>query len=202
MPRIEPVPEDQVDPDLLAQMNHLVQNGQLGSGKTDWPRILAHHPDQRVVAHRLEVIAKNGTDGGGALGTRLRELLRLANAQLVGCDACAQARYDSELGEADIACAVVGAGEDLDDRERLALAFQRRLHLDHWSIDDSTYRELGTVFTTAEIVELADTITAMMGPGRWLHTLNMLSPDEPVLAWSHTPEPSKPLPATDIGLGV
>jgi alkylhydroperoxidase family enzyme len=187
MPRIEPLPEDQIDPAVLAQMNRLVENGQLGSGKTDWPRIIAHHPDRRVVEHRLELIAKNGTDGGGTLGRRLRELLRLANAQLVGCDACAQARYDSELGEDDIACAVVGAGQDLDERERLALAFQRKLHVDHWSIDDETYRELGTVFTTGEIVELADTITAMMGPGRWLHTLDMLSSDAPVLSWSHAP---------------
>lgn len=187
MPRIEPLPEDQIDPDVLAEMNRLVETGQLGSGNTDWPRIIAHHPDPSAVRRRLEVIAKNGTDGGGALGTRLRELLRLANAQLVGCDACSRARYDPELGEDDIACAVVGAGEDLDDRERLALAFQRRLHLDHWSIDGETYRELGTVFSTAEIVELADTITAMMGPGRFLHTLDMLSSDDPVLAWSHTP---------------
>jgi alkylhydroperoxidase family enzyme len=187
VPRIEPLPENHVDPDLLAEMNRLVESGQLGSGKTDWPRIIAHHPDQAVVRRRLEVIAKNGTDGGGTLGTRLRELLRLANAQLVGCDACSQARYDSDLGEEDIACAVVGAGEDLDERERLALAFQRKLHLDHWAIDADTYRELGRVFSTAEIVELADTITSMMGPGRWLHTLDMLSAEAPVLAWSHAP---------------
>lgn len=187
MPRIEPLPEAKVDPELLERMNRLVETGQLGSGKTDWPRIIAHHPDPQVVQHRLDLIAKNGTDGGGTLGSRLRELLRLANAQLVGCDACSQARYDAEVPEADIACAVVGAGEDLDDRERLALAFQRKLHLDHWSIDAETYRELGTVFTTAEIVELADTITSIMGPGRFLHTLDMLGSDDPVLTWSHTP---------------
>ncbi|GAA1845519.1 carboxymuconolactone decarboxylase family protein [Actinomadura bangladeshensis] len=188
MPRIEPLPEEKVAPDLLAEMTRLVETGQLGSGNTAWPRIIAHHPDRGVVRHRLSVIAKNGTDGGGTLGTRLRELLRLANAQLVGCDACSRARYDSELGEEDIACAVVGAGEELSERERLALAFQRKLHLDHWSIDSGTYRELATVFTTAEIVELADTITAIMGPGRWLHTLDMLGSEEPVVPWSHTPE--------------
>lgn len=186
MPRIEPLPEDRVDPDLLAEMRRLVVTGQLGSGKTDWPRILAHHPDRSVVEQRLQLIAKNGTDGGGTLGTRLRELLRLANAQLVGCDACSQARYDSELDEADIACAVVGAGEDLDERERLALAFQRKMHLDHWSIDGDTYRELATVFSTAEIVELADTIASAMGPGRFLHSLDMLN-DDHVVSWSHTP---------------
>jgi len=64
VPRIEPLPENQVDPDLLAEMNRLVETGQLGSGKTDWPRIIAHHPDPDVVRRRLEVIAKNGTDGG------------------------------------------------------------------------------------------------------------------------------------------
>jgi alkylhydroperoxidase family enzyme len=187
VPRIEPVPEDQIDPKLLAEMRRLVASGQLGSGKTDWPRILAHHPDRSVVEHRLSLIAKNGTDGGGTLGIRLRELLRLANAQLVGCDACSQARYDSDLDEADISCAVVGAGEDLDDRERLALAFQRKMHLDHWSIDTETYRELAAVFSTAEIVELADTIATAMGPGRFLHSLDMLS-DDHVVPWSHTPD--------------
>lgn len=190
MPRIEPLPEAQVDPAVLAEMRRLVETGQLGSGKTDWPRIMAHHPDPSVVRHRLEVIAKNGTDAEGALGARLRELLRLANAQLVGCDACSRARYDSELSEDDITCAVVGAGEDLDERERLALAFQRKLHVDHWSIDAETYRELGTVFSTAEVVELADTIASMMGPGRWLHTLDMLGDDDPVLSWSHTATPA------------
>lgn len=192
MPRIEPLPEDKVDPELMAEMTRLVESGQLGSGNTTWPRIIAHHPDPDVVRGRLNIIAKNGTDGGGTLGSRLRELLRLANAQLVGCDACSQARYDSEVAEDAIACAVVGAGEELSERERLALAFQRKLHLDHWSIDGETYRELATVFTTAEIVELGDTITAMMGPGRWLHTLDMLSSEEPVVPWSHTPEGPRP----------
>lgn len=193
MPRIEPLPEDQIAPELVAEMRRLVASGQLGSGKTDWPRILAHHPDRSVVEHRLSLIAKNGTDGGGTLGTRLRELLRLANAQLVGCDACSQARYDSDLDEADISCAVVGAGEDLDDRERLALAFQRKMHVDHWSIDADTYRELATVFSTAEIVELADSIASMMGPGRFLHSLDMLNEDY-VVSWSHSPA-TQPTPA-------
>jgi alkylhydroperoxidase family enzyme len=187
MPRVEPLPEDRVEPELLRQMNELVASGQLGSGNTNWPRILAHHPDQSVVRRHLAGISKNGTDGGGRLGTRLRELLRLANAQLVGCDACSQARYDSDLDESSISCAIVGAGEDLNEREQAALAFQRKLHLDHWSIDDDTYRELAKVFSTAEIVELADTITSIMGSGRFLHTLNMLSDHGPVVAWDHQP---------------
>ena len=199
MPRIEPLPEEELDAAILVRMNHLVATGKLGSGNTNWPRIIAHHPDKSVVEHRLDLIAKNGTDGGGKLGARLRELLRLANAQLVGCDACSQARYDSELGEDAIACAVVGAGQELDDRERLALAFQRKLHTDHWSIDDDTYRELGTVFSTAEIVELADTIAAMIGPGRLLHTLNMLSTDAPVVSWDHQPSAMEVLPMTLTG---
>ncbi|WP_143030097.1 carboxymuconolactone decarboxylase family protein [Pseudonocardia oroxyli] len=169
-------------------MNRLVESGQLGSGNTAWPRIIAHHPDPELVQVRLSHIANNGTDGGGTLGARLRELLRLANAQLVGCDACSQARYDSELAEEAIACAVVGAGEELSERERLALAFQRKMHLDHWSIDSETYRQLATVFTTAEIVELGDAIATGMGHGRWLHTLDMLSSGEPVVPWSHTPD--------------
>lgn len=187
MPRLEPMPEDRIEPELLARMNELVATGQLGSGNTNWPRILAHHPDPAVVQRHLTSISKNGTDGGGLLGARLRELLRLANAQLVGCDACSQARYDSDLEESAIACAIVGAGEDLTERERVALQFQRQLHVDHWSIDDETYRRLATVFSTAEIVELADAITSIMGSGRWLHTLEMLSDRAPVVAWDHRP---------------
>lgn len=187
VPRIEPLPESQTDPHLLAQMNDLVHSGQLGSGTTVWPRILALHPDSRVVRQHLDLIATNGTDAAGTLGARLRELLRLGNAQLVGCDACAEARYAPELDESAIACAIVGAGEELTDRERLALAFQRKFHLDHWSIDDETYRELGTVFSTVEIIELVDTISSGIGSGRFLHTLNMLSGAPPVLAWDHKP---------------
>lgn len=181
------MPEDRVDPAILAQMNDLVASGQIGSGKTDWLRILAHHPDPAVVEQHLVLNAKNGKDGGGLLGSELRELLRLANAQLVGCDACSQARYQPELAEDTVACAVVGAGEDLSDRERVALAFQRQLHLDHWSIDDNTYRGLAEVFSTAEVVELTVHITTLMGSGRWLHTLQMLSDAEPIVAWDHTP---------------
>lgn len=187
MPRLEPLPEDRIEPDLLDQMNALVASGQLGSGNTNWPRILAHHPDKSVVRRHLAGIAKNGTDGGGQLGSRLRELLRLSNAQLVGCDACSQARYDSEIDESAISCAIVGAGEELTEREQAALAFQRKLHLDHWSIDDDTYRDLAKVFSASEIVELADTITSIMGSGRFLHTLEMLSDREPVVAWDHQP---------------
>ncbi len=188
MPRIEPMPEDRIEPELLARMNELVATGQLGSGKTDWLRILAHHPDPAVVEHHMAVISKNGTDGGGLLGSELRELLRLANAQLAGCDACSQARYEPELGEEAIACAVVGAGEELSERERVALAFQRQFHLDHWSIDASTYRGLAEVFSTAEIVELAVHISGLIGSTRWLHTLQMLSDEAPVVAWDHVPE--------------
>jgi alkylhydroperoxidase family enzyme len=191
MPRLEPLPEQHVEPDLLARMNEMVQSGQLGSGTTTWPRILAHHPDRSVVERHLSGISKNGTDGGGLLGARLRELLRLSNAQLVGCDACSQARYDSDLEESTISCAIVGAGEDLTERERLALAFQRQLHFDHWSIDDETYRQLGTVFSTAEIVELADAITSIMGSGRFLHTLDMLRDRPPVVAWDHEPSSAR-----------
>lgn len=187
MPRLEPKPAEHIDADLLARMNDLVASGQLGSGNTNWPRILALHPDPTVVEHHLEAIAKNGTDGGGLLGSRLRELLRLANAQLVGCDACSQARYASDVDESAVACAIVGAGEELTERERLALDFQRKLHFDHWSIDDETYRQLATVFSAAEIVELAETITRIMGSGRWLHTLDMLRRDDPVVAWDHQP---------------
>ena len=188
MPRIEPIPEEMVDPALLARMDELVASGRLGSGTTVWPRVLLHHPDGEILEHHLRVIEQNGSGGHGTLAPELRELLRLANAQLVGCDACAEARYDDSLGEDQIACAVVGAGQDLGDRERLALAFQRKMHLDHWSIDDETFRELGTVFSTSEIVELAAFVTTLLGAGRFLHTLDMLRTEPPVIEWDHRPQ--------------
>jgi hypothetical protein len=55
------------------------------------------------------------------------------------------------------------ATSQLTEQERLAVQFLDLLSADHHAIDDEFYRELGQVFTAAQIVELGFTCANTMG---------------------------------------
>ncbi len=59
------------------------------------------------------------------------------------------------------------------------------LSADHHAIDDEVYRELGTVFTAAQIVELGFTCANTMGLHRFIHTLDVFGTSPPVIAYDH-----------------
>ena len=118
------------------------------------------------------------------LGGRLLELLRIRSGQLGGCEPCMGSRKNATITDDDVACLINPAlRPDLDERERRALAFLDLLSNDHWAIDDDVYRGLGEVFTTAEIVELGQTCGGMIGLHRFLHTLDPLGDEAPVIAY-------------------
>jgi alkylhydroperoxidase family enzyme len=175
MPRIEPVPMDQIEPDLRQVLENVVTSGQAAS--TDFYQILAYHPP--TLRQRL---AKPPTSHGeGLLGPRLTELLRLRSAQLGGCEKCAGVVYGDVIDEHDAACMLAGDDGSFTERERLALEYMTLMHTDHHRIDGDMYAKLHTEFTTAEVIELAIYCSTAVGAHRFVHTLDLLGTEPPAI---------------------
>jgi alkylhydroperoxidase family enzyme len=178
--RIEPVPYEDLQPDLRKRFDAGVAEGRY---TTTLPlQVYAHataHATALDESYRL-------TFRQGVLGDRLQELLRLRSAQLNGCAPCAGSRKESSVAEDDVACMVSGGGT-LDERERRALRFLEQMCDDHFAIDDETFRSLGEVFTVPEVVELGMSCASYIGGHRWTHALDALSDAEPVLRRDHVP---------------
>jgi alkylhydroperoxidase family enzyme len=178
--RIEPIPYDQLDPELRARFDAGMAQGRYTT--TAPLQVYAHAP---AFARGLDDQYKD-TFRQGLLGDRLQEMLRLRSAQLNGCAPCATSRKEGTVDEEDVACMVAGVGGD-DERERRALRFLEIMCNDHFSIDDSTFRWLGEVFTVPEIVELGLSCGNFIGGHRWTHALDIFSDAEPVLRSDHQP---------------
>ncbi len=63
------------------------------------------------------------------------------------------------------------------------MEFLDLLSADHHAIDDEVYRELGQVFTAAQIIELGFTCANAMGLHRFIHTLDVFGTSQPVIAY-------------------
>jgi len=118
------------------------------------------------------------------LGGRILELLRIRSAQLGECQPCMQSRKHDSITEEDVACLIAPGGSELNEQERLAVEFLDLLSADHHAIDEEVYRELGTVFTAAQIVELGFTCASAMGLHRFIHTLDVFGTSPAVIAYS------------------
>ena len=130
-------------------------------------------------------MARQGFGKNSLLGGRITELLRIRSAQLGECQPCMQSRKHDSISDEDVACLIApGHGGDLTDQERLAVEFLDLLSADHHAIDDETYRKLGEVFTSAQIVELGFACANAMGLHRFLHTLDLYGTGEPVIPYS------------------
>jgi alkylhydroperoxidase family enzyme len=164
-------------PELRARLEEIQSSGQAAS--TDFYQILAYHTP--TVTAR---VARPPTAHmEGLLGPRLTELLRLRSAQLGGCEKCAGISYGDVIDENDGACMISGNDEAFTERERLALQYMTLMHTDHHSIDDDVYAKLHTIFTTAEIIELAVYCSHAVGAHRLVHTLDLLGTDPPAIAF-------------------
>ena len=93
------------------------------------------------------------------------------------------AKHDSITDE-DVACLISPGGSDLTDQERLAVNFLDLLSADHHAIDDEVYRELGEVFTAAQIIELGFMCANAMGLHRFIHTLDVFGTSAPVITYA------------------
>jgi alkylhydroperoxidase family enzyme len=145
---------------------------------SNYPLVLAWNPAA------LEAFMADPPGQDGLLGFALREALRIRSAQLGGCASCQVAQYDESIDSDAVACMVDPATGD--PRDRLAMEYLRRMHLDHHSIDAAFYRELGEVFTVAEILELGLLCAQLVGGHRFVHTLDMFGTDPPVFAAPRT----------------
>jgi alkylhydroperoxidase family enzyme len=179
MPRIEPIPWDELRPEQRAAM----QTGMdAGAYRIALPlQILAYAEHERVPddGDRHPNFPRHLLDG------KLLELLRIRSAQLGGCEPCMESRKVEGATEEVVAClAIPTLRDELSNRERLALEFLDLLATDHHRIGDDLYRRLAAHFTTAEIIELGSTCGHMIGTHRFLHTLDVFGDSDPIIAYA------------------
>lgn len=177
MPMIEPIPIDQLNP----ESREIVEGGTAaGLYATPLPlQMFAYRTEQLRSIH--EKRTARGVES--LLGGRILELIRIRSAQLGECQPCMQSRKHDSITDADVACLLDAGHQDLTDQERMAIAFLDLLSADHHAIDADFYRELATVFTAAQIMELGFSCAETMGVHRFLHTLDTFGTAEPVITY-------------------
>ena len=178
MPRIEPIPLDQLAP----EPRRIIEDG-VASGMYATPiplQIFAYKTQQILMTNA----ARSVWGQQSLLGGRILELLRIRSAQLGECQPCMQSRKHDSITDEDVACLLAPGQGDLTEQERLAVQFLDLLSADHHAIDDEVYRELGKVFTAAQIIELGFACANSMGLHRFIHTLDVYGNGEPVIRFS------------------
>ena len=179
MPRIEPIPYE----DLKPKQRAMIESGMAsGAFRIALPlQILAYSDHDHVPddADRHPNFPRHLLDG------TLLELLRIRSAQLGGCEPCMASRKVEGATEDAVACLTNPALRgDLSERERLALEFLELLATDHHRIGDDLFRRLAAHFTTAEIVELGSTCGHMIGTHRFLHAIDVFGQSDPVIPYA------------------
>ncbi len=176
--RIEPIPLDDLDPELRARFEAGAEEGRY-SMLTPL-QIFAYAKNQAIASDEHYRM----TFKQGLLGPRMEELIRIASAQYNGCGPCSSSRKDESIGDDDVACMLDGLDDPTySEREKRALRFVRLMCTDHHAIDDEVLRSLGEVFTVAEVVELGLLTGRFLGSHRWMHVLDVFSSDPPVLSY-------------------
>ncbi len=191
MPRIEPIPLDE----LADEPRRIIEEGVAdGTYATPVPlQIFAYKTAQIIMTN----MARGAMGKHSLLGPRIVELIRIRSAQLGECQPCMQSRKHDSITDEDVACLVAPGHMHLTEQERLAVEFLDLLSADHHAIDDDVYRELGTVFTAAQIVELGFTCANTMGLHRFIHTLDVFGTSPPVIAFDPSQVDSAYADATD-----
>ena len=178
MPRIEPIPLDE----LAEEPRRIIVEG-VADGTYATPI-----PLQIFAYKTMQIMMTNAARGmmgkQSLLGARIVELIRIRSAQLGECQPCMQSRKHDSITDEDVACLIAPGGSQLTEQERLAVKFLDLLSADHHAIDDEVYRELGEVFTAAQIIELGFTCANTMGVHRFIHTLDVFGTSPPVIAYS------------------
>jgi alkylhydroperoxidase family enzyme len=178
VPRIEPIPLDEMAPETRRIIEEGVADGTYA---TPVPlQIFAYRTQQILMTHA----ARTAWGQRSLLGGRILELLRIRSAQLGECQPCMQSRKHDSITDEDVACLVSPGGADLNEQERLAVAFLDLLSADHHAIDDEFYRRLGEHFTAAQIIELGFACASSMGLHRFIHTLDVFGEAPPVIPYS------------------
>lgn len=154
--RLPQVPVEQISDQRLLAAIHRAER--LSTPKPAWYLTLAHSPEMaNAYADYWDI-----THRGGQVEHTTKELMRIAIAQLLGCEFCAEQRsvraLEEGLDERHAQACALPQFDHPDPRVRAALRYARALVLDSPADDgtafDSIYEELRSVFTNAEIVEL------------------------------------------------
>jgi alkylhydroperoxidase family enzyme len=77
------------------------------------------------------------------------------------------------LTEAKVAAIDDETSDLLSPRERAAVRFAEKLAVDHHKVDDAMWSELRSVFSEAEIIELAAHTTLFIGLGRFNEVIGL-----------------------------
>ena len=178
MPRIEPIPMDQ-----LADGPRQIIEGGTAEGLYSTPvplQVFAYRTAELESIHGARVTRGTGT----LLGGRILELIRIRSAQLGQCQPCMQSVKHDSVTESDVACLLDPDRPNLTGQERMALEFLDMLSVDHHAMDDDFYRRLAEVFTAAQIMELGFSCAETMGVHRFIHTLDIFGEADPVIRYS------------------
>src|SRR6202161_165752 len=177
MPRIEPIRLDE----LADEPRRIIEDGVAdGTYATPVPlQIFAYKTAQILMTNA----ARSVMGKQSLLGARIVELIRIRSAQLGECQPCMQSRKHDSITDEDVVCLIAPGGSQLTEQERLAVQFLDLLSADHHAIDDDFYRQLGEVFTAAQIIELGFTCANAMGLHRFIHTLDVFGDSAPVIAY-------------------
>ncbi len=177
-PRIEPIPYDELDPELRRRFDAGLADGRYPFTVT--LQVYAYARNQAIAIDEVGLL----TFRKGLLEPRLAELLRIRSSQINGCEPCAVARKEPEvISEEDVACMLDLDGGEFTNRERLALRFDELVCLEPHAITDDTFHELAREFTTAEIVELTSACTGGFGIHRWTNMLDIFGTSGPVIKY-------------------
>ncbi len=178
MPRIEPIPLEEMAPEPRRIIEEGVADGLYA---TPIPLQIFAYKTQQIL---MTNAARKVMGSGSLLGGRILELLRIRSAQLGECQPCMQSRKHDSITEEDVACLIAPGGAELNEQERLAVEFLDLLSADHHAIDDEFYRRLGEHFTAAQIIELGFACANSMGLHRFIHTLDVFGQSEPVIKYA------------------
>ena len=178
MPRIAPVPWEYLTDEQRREID--ASRAVNASGKVSMTsQVLAYSSVAfRAMKQHARILFNTGV-----IEPRLQELLRLRSADLNGCAACSAERKDKSISDEDVACLVNPALQGLTKRERAALAFLDQMAGDHFAINGETFKEMTKTFSTAEIVELGWRCAQLIGAHRFIHCLDMLGTEEPVIGF-------------------
>lgn len=179
MPRIAPIPWEDLKPEQRAMMEAGMKSGAFRIALPLQILAYADHDEAPDDGDRHPNFPRHLLDG------KLLELLRIRSAQLGGCEPCMGSRKVPGATEEAVACLIDPALRgNLSTRERLALEFLELLATDHWQLGDQHYRRLAEHFTTAEIVELGSTCGHMIGTHRFMHSMDVFGDADPVIPYA------------------
>lgn len=155
--RLDPVPRERIDdPELLVILDRAER---LSAPKPEWYLATAHHPAaSKAFDHYWETVFR-----AGRVEHVIKEYMRLAIVQLLGCGFCSGQRsvlaQQEGLDETAAQACQLPDFDPPDLRLRAALRYARALCLADPSRDtalfDEVYRDLHAVYDDPEIVELA-----------------------------------------------